>query len=141
MKIVTLIARTLLGLMFLVFGLNGFLHFIQQPSPSGLALQFFNVLSTSRYFVPVFFLQALSGVLLLTNRFVPVALVLLGPILVNILLFHILMAPQGIGPGLVALTLWAIVFASVRQAFSGIFVTRVSDPKIALEGGLVAARH
>ena len=101
MKIAVLIARNLLGLMFLVFGLNGFLHFLPMPMPTGPALQYMTVLSTSHYFVPVFLLQVIGGALLLTNRFVPLALVLLGPVIVNIILYHILMAPQGLPLALV----------------------------------------
>ena len=125
MKIAALIARYLLGLMFLVFGLNGFLHFIPQPPPTGLALQYLTVLTESHYMVAVFLLQIIGGVLLLANRFVPIALVLLGPVIANILLYHALMAPAGIPPGLLALILWLIVFYSVRSAFTGVFVPRV----------------
>ncbi len=125
MKIVTLIARYLLGFMFLVFGLNGFLHFIPQPPPSAdLAGQYLTVLSQSHYLVFVFLLQFVAGVLLLVNRFVPLALVLLGPIIVNILLFHALMQPAGIAPGIVVLILWSLVFYRVRGAFRGIFAMR-----------------
>ncbi len=126
MKTATLIARYLLGFMFVVFGLNGFLHFIPQPPPpAGLAMQYLTVLSASHYMVPVFLLQLMGGVLLLANRFVPIALVLLGPVIVNILLFHSLMAPSGIVPGLIALVLWLLVFYGVRSAFAGVFAMRV----------------
>ena len=128
MKIVTLIARNLLGLMFLVFGLNGFLHFIPQPPPpAGLAGQYLGALSGSHLMVPVFLLQLVGGVLLLANRFVPIALVLLGPVIVNILLYHVLMDPKGIPPGLVALALWLVVFYAVRSAFAGVFAPRVTS--------------
>lgn len=125
MKIATTIARYLLGIMFLVFGLNGFFHFIPQPPPpAGLAGQYLTVMSLSNYMMPVFLLQLVAGVLLLANRFVPLALVLLGPIIVNIFLFHILMAPAGMAPGIVALVLWLLVFYRVRSAFKGIFAMR-----------------
>jgi uncharacterized membrane protein YphA (DoxX/SURF4 family) len=125
MKIAALIARNLLGLMFVVFGLNGFLHFIPQPPPpAGLASQFLGALGASHYMVPVFALQLVGGALLLANRFVPLALVLLGPVIVNILLFHVLMAPAGSAPGVVALALWGVVFYSVRDAFAGVFAMR-----------------
>lgn len=127
MKIVILIARNLLGLMFVIFGLNGFLNFIPQPPPpSGLAGQYLGVLAASHYTVPVFLLQLVGGVLLLANRFVPLALTLLGPVIVNILLYHSLMAPEGLPPGLIALALWGIVFYSVRSAFAGIFAPQVT---------------
>ena len=126
MKTATLIARYLLGFMFVVFGLNGFLRFLPQPPlPAGLAMQYMTVLSASQYMVPVFLLQLTGGVLLLANRFVPIALVLLGPVIVNILLYHSLMAPAGIPPGLVALILWLLVFYGVRSAFAGVFAMQV----------------
>ena len=127
MKIAMLVARNLLGLMFLIFGLNGFLHFIPQPPPpAGLAQQYLSVLSASHYMVPVFLLQLAGGILLLANRFVPLALVLLGPVIVNILLYHSLMAPAGLPPGALAAVLWLVVFYGVRTAFAGVFAMRVS---------------
>jgi putative oxidoreductase len=125
MKIATLIARILLGVLFLVFGLNGLLHFIPLPLPSGLAGQYMGALFVSHYLVVVFLLQVIGAALLLANRFVPLALVLLGPIVVNILLFHSLMAPAGLPLALSATLLWGILFYSVRQAFAGVFVQRV----------------
>ncbi len=128
MRIAALIARYLLGIMFFVFGLNGFLHFIPQPPPTGLALEYFTAMSTSHIMSAVFLIQLIGGILLLANRFVPIALVLLGPVIVNILLYHITMAPAGIPPGLVAFILWLVVFYSVRSAFAGVFAARV-DPE------------
>lgn len=125
MKIATLIARILLGLIFLVFGLNGFLRFIPMPPPTGLAGQYMGALFVSHYLVPVFLLQVVGGALLLANRFVPLALVLLGPVIVNILLYHALMVPEGLPLALVVTVLWLIVFAGVRSAFAGVFAMRV----------------
>jgi hypothetical protein len=68
--------------------------------------------------------MVISGVLFLINRYVPLALVLIGPVIVNILLFHILMAPGSIGMGLLAAVLWFIIFFSVRSAFAGIFLQK-----------------
>jgi putative oxidoreductase len=125
MKIVTLIARLLLGLIFVVFGLNGFLNFLNMgPMPSGLAGQFIGALAQSHYFWVVAALQVAGGALLLVNRFVPLALVLLGPVIVNIILYHVLLNPSGAGLAIVVVVLWAIVFYSYRQYFSGIFVQR-----------------
>ena len=101
MKITIVIARLLLGLIFLVFGLNGFLHFIPASPPSGTAGQFVGALFVSHYLVPIFLLQIISAVLLLVNRYVPLALTLLAPIIVNILLIHILMLPSGLPLALV----------------------------------------
>jgi len=125
MKILTLIARLLLGLTFVVLGLNGFLNFLSMgPMPSGLAGQFIGALVLSHYFWVVAALQIAGGVLLLVNRFVPLGLVLLGPVIVNILLYHVLMNPAGIALALVVTILWLIVFYAHRQYFSGIFVQR-----------------
>ncbi len=124
MKTAVLISRYLLGLMFTVFGLNGFLHFIPQPPPSGLAAQFLGAMAQSNYFVVIFLLQLAGGILLLTNRFVPLALVLLGPIVVNVLLYHLFMAPAGLPIALVTVILWFLVFSGVRNAFAKIFEAR-----------------
>ena len=121
MKIVTTIARYLMGLMFTVFGLNGFLHFIPNAPMSGLAAQFIGVLVASHYTVPIFLVQLICGILFLINRYVPLALTLIGPVIFNILLFHVLMNPSGIVPGLIATICWIIVFNSERHAFAGIF--------------------
>jgi len=125
MKIVTLIARLLLGLIFVVFGLNGFLNFLSMgPMPSGLAGQFVGALVLSHYFWVVAALQIAGGVLLLVNRFVPLGLVLLGPVIVNIILYHALLNASGAAPAIVVTILWLIVFYAHRQYFSGIFVQR-----------------
>lgn len=128
MKIASVIARFLVGLIFLVFGLNGFFHFLSvPPPPSGTAAaQFFGALFVSHYLVPIFLLQIISAVLLLVNRYVPLALTLLAPIIVNILLIHILMLPSGLPLALVVTVLWIVVFLSVRSAFAGIFQQRVA---------------
>ena len=126
MKITSIIARFLLGLVFLVFGLNGFFHFIPSPPPSGTAGQFVGALFVSHYLVPIFLLQVISAVLLLVNRYVPLALTLLAPIIVNILLIHTLMLPSGLPLALVVTALWIVVFLSVRSAFAGLWQQRVA---------------
>src|SRR6476661_100566 len=121
MKILTLIARLLLGLVFLVFGLNGFLNFLSLgPMPSGLAGQFMGALFVSHYYWVIAALQVVGGVLLLVNRFVPFALVLLGPVIVNILCYHVFLNHAGAVPAVVVTILWLIVFYANRQHFSGI---------------------
>ena len=128
MKIVSLIARLLLGLVFVVFGLNGFLNFLSMgPMPTGLAGQFIGALFLSHYYWVVAALQIVGGVLLLVNRFVPFALVVLGPIIVNILLYHLFLNIGGIGLAIVVTILWFIVLYAHRQYFSGIFVQRASQ--------------
>lgn len=125
MKITSAIARYLLGFVFLVFGLNGFFHFIPQPPPTGLALQFFIAVSASHFMSAVFALQVIAGVLLLANRYVPLALALLGAIIFNIIVFHITMAPSGLPLALFVSVLWLIVAASVRSTFAGLFQARL----------------
>lgn len=129
MKVIFLIARILLGLMFTVFGLNGFLHFLPMAMPKGLAGQYMGVLFMSHYLVPVFAVQLIGGLLLLANRFVPLALTILGAELVNILIFHTLMEPSGLPMALFATLLWFITFYSVRPAFAGIFWMKVPEQK------------
>lgn len=125
MKIVILIARLLLGLIFVVLGLNGFLNFLSMgPMPTGLAGQFMGALFQSHYYFVVAALQILGGALLLVNRFVPLGLVLLGPIIVNILLYHLFLNLAGIPLAIAVTILWFIVFYGHRQYFSGIFVQR-----------------
>jgi uncharacterized membrane protein YphA (DoxX/SURF4 family) len=125
MKIAALIARILLGLIFLVFGLNGFLQFIPMgPMPTGTAGQFIGALFQSHYVYIVSALQVAGGVLLLVNRYVPLGLVLLGPVIVNIVLFHLLMDPKGLPLAIVLVILWGILAFRNRQYFSGIFVQR-----------------
>jgi putative oxidoreductase len=127
MKIAALIARYLLGLVFLVFGLNGFLHFIPAPPPPpGPAGQFSGALLASHYFLVVSALQVAGGLLLLVNRYVPLALVLLGPVIVNILCFHLLMYRTGLPMAVLVAILWGILFLRHRQYFSAIFVHRTS---------------
>jgi putative oxidoreductase len=125
MKIAALVARILLGLIFVVFGLNGFLYFLPMgPMPSGLAGQFIGALVQSHYQLVVAGLQVVGGALLLVNRYVPLALVILGPVIVNIFLFHAFMAPSGLPLAIVVIILWLIVFYRHREYFSGIFTQR-----------------
>ena len=125
MKIVSVIARYLLGLMFTVFGLNGFFNFIHQPPPTNpLAMQFFVAVSASHFAAFFFALQVLGGLLLLSGFFVPLALTVLAAELYNILAFHLTMAPSSIAPALVACVLWILVFLQYRNSFSGVFAAK-----------------
>ena len=124
MKTASTIARYLAGVIFLVFGLNGFLHFIPLPPPSGVAGQFMGALFVSHYLTLIFALQVIGGVLLLANRYVPLALAILAPVIVNILSFHALMAPSGLPLALFVTVLWALVFVYVRSAFVPLFQAR-----------------
>jgi putative oxidoreductase len=125
MKIAALIARILLGLLFLVFGLNGFLNFIPVgPLPAGLAGQFVTALLQSHYVQVVCAFEVAGGALLLSNRYVPLGLTLLGPIIVNILLYHLLLFHMGVGIACVVAILWGIVAFYHRQSFAGLFVQK-----------------
>src|SRR5438132_10746001 len=126
MKIIAIIARFLLGFIFLVFALNGFLHFIPASLPSGTAGQFVGALFVSHYLVVVFLLQLVAAVLLLLDRYVPFALALLAPVIVNILLFPLFMALAGLPLALVVTVLWIVVFLSVRSAFAGLWQQRIA---------------
>lgn len=120
MKIAATIARYLLGLIFTVFGLNGFLQFIHQPLPSNpLAVQFLVAVSASHFATFFFAIQLAGGLLLLAGVFVPLALTLLAAELYNILAFHLMLAP-GAAPALVACVLWVLVFLQYRASFQGI---------------------
>jgi putative oxidoreductase len=125
MRTVSAIARYLAGAIFLVFGLNGFLHFIPLPPPDGVAGQFMGALFVSHYLTLVFGLQVVAGVLLLANRYVPLALAVLAPVIVNILCFHALMAPSGLPLALFVAVLWILIFVDVRSAFAGLFQSRL----------------
>ena len=121
MKILVIIVRVLLGLMFVVFGLNGFLNFIPMkgPMPEGLAGDFMRALLASHYMDVVAALQVLGGALcLLGGRFVPLGLLVLGPVIVNILLFHILLMPKNVAPGIVAAVFSLFLLWAYRHAFA-----------------------
>jgi putative oxidoreductase len=127
MKIVSAVARILLGLVFLVFGANKFHAFMPSgPLPAGAAGQFLGALSVSKYFVFVGLCESVSGVLLLTSRFVPLALTILGPVIVNILLTGCLLDHRALPSGLVVTVLWFVVFWRVHPAFDGIFQAKVA---------------
>jgi len=128
MKIVTAIARYLLGLTFLIFGSNMFFHFIPMgPMPTGLAGQFSAALFAAHYFYVVGAIMVISAILLLANRFVGLGLTLLGPVLFNILMFHILMNPSGVGMGAFATLLWALVAWEHRVVFAKLFAARLEE--------------
>jgi uncharacterized membrane protein YphA (DoxX/SURF4 family) len=121
MKIVALIARVLLGLMFVVFGLNIFLMFIKPPpQPAGLAADFGKALFARHCIYVVGALQVVGGILCLVGRFVPLGLTLLGPVIVNILLFHIFLEPSGLPMAIGVSVLALIVLWHHRASFAGL---------------------
>lgn len=121
MKIATIIARVLLGLMFVVLGSNIFLHFIPMPpqKPS-LATDFNKALMESHYMSVVGLLQVLGGLILLMGRFVPLGLTLLGPVIVNILLFHVFLEPHGLPLAIVVSVLALFLVWRYRTNFAGL---------------------
>ena len=124
MKKTSTVSRYLLGFIFSVFGLNGFLHFIPMPPPQGLGGQFMGALYMSGELYVIMALQLIAGLLFLANRFVPLALAIIAPVVVNILLFHVFMDRSGLPVAIVVAALWAVAFVAVREAFAGIFVAR-----------------
>ena len=124
MKIVTVVVRVLLGLIFFVFGLNGFVGFLPMPPLAGTAGAFIGALFSSHYLYLVSGTQLIAGVLLLVNRFVPLALALLAPVLANILAYHVTMQMEGLPLALITMLLWAILVWRYRAHFTALFVHR-----------------
>jgi hypothetical protein len=118
-------ARIVLGLAFFVFGLNGFLHFLPQPPMSGPPANFAGALFATGYMFPLIKgTEVAASLLLLSNRFVPLALALLAPVLVNIIAFHGFLAPSGLALPLVLLALELYLARSYREAFSPMLQAR-----------------
>src|SRR6266481_2312880 len=124
MRIAILISRILLGVGFIIFGLNILHPFMTTPPPpeGSLAAKFVGVMVKTHWMGLVGILQLLGGILVLICRTAPLGLVLLGPILVNILAFHIfLQGGQGIAPGLVFSVLEIFLIYAYRSYFRAIF--------------------
>jgi putative oxidoreductase len=120
-------ARVLLGLIFFVFGLNFFLHFIPQPPPSGPAGAFAGALfATGYFFVVLKVIEIVSGALLLAGRFVPLVLAVLAPIVINILLFHGFLAPAGVPLAIVVLALELFLAWSYRSVYRPMLAARAT---------------
>jgi uncharacterized membrane protein YphA (DoxX/SURF4 family) len=128
-KIAALIARILLGLMFIVFGLNGFLNFIPAPptlpGPAGL---FNTAIRDSHFIWFVSGVQVIAGAMLLANQYVPLAIVTLAAVLANILVFHLTMLPMGLPLAIITTVIWFIVAWPLRGHFAPLFVRKVSVP-------------
>ncbi len=124
MKIVTVIARILLGLVFFVFGLNGFVGFIPRPPLPGTAGAFIGAMASSHYLYLVAGVQLIAGVLLLTNQFVPLAVAMLAPMLANILAYHLTMQMEGLPMALITALLWAVLAWRYRAHFGPLFVQK-----------------
>ena len=122
MKILTIIARILLGLVFTVFGLNAFFHFMgPMPQMTGYPAQFMGSMAATGYLQAVAAFQVAGGLLLLIGRFVPLGLTLLGQLIVNILMYHVFMDHNGMPIALVVCALEALLIWQYRAAFAGIF--------------------
>ena len=121
--------RLALGAIFTVFGLNGFLHFLPMPAPSGLAAVFMGGLGATGYFFPLLKgTEVIAGLLLLSNRFVPLALTVLAPIVVNIVAFHAFLAPSGIALPLLIVGLGVYLAYTERAVFAPVLRARSSEP-------------
>jgi putative oxidoreductase len=121
MKIATIITRSLLGLIFVVFGANMFLNFIHMPPPpEGPAREFFTALFMSHYIYVIGALQVVGGLLLFSGRWTPLGLTLVGPVIVNIVCFHALMAPAGLPMAIVVSALALFVLWRYREHFAGL---------------------
>jgi uncharacterized membrane protein YphA (DoxX/SURF4 family) len=121
MKILTIIARILLGLIFVFFGSNGFLHFLPMPPlPQGVTGEYLHAFFASGYVYVISGFQVAGGLLLLIGRFVPLGLTILAAIIVNIWTFHLLMAPEGLPPAVVVTILELFLVWSYRASFAGI---------------------
>jgi uncharacterized membrane protein YphA (DoxX/SURF4 family) len=120
-------ARVLLGTVFFVFGLNGFLHFLPQPPMTGSAATFMGGLAAAGYMFPLLKgTEVLAATLLLSGRFVPLALAVLAPVLINIAAFHLFLAPGGIGMAIVLIGLEVYLGFAYRDAFAPMLRSRVT---------------
>jgi putative oxidoreductase len=129
MKIAIVLARVLLGALFLFFGLNIFFHFpfVHMPPPTGAAATYMGVLFMHHFLNVVATLQIIGGLLLLVGRFVPFGLVLLGPVIVNIILYHALLEPTNVAPGVLVTLLELFLLFAYRKSFRGLFD---ADPEV-----------
>jgi putative oxidoreductase len=119
MRFVFPIARYLLGMLFLFAGIIGFLN-LAAPHYPALAMQFLGVLVLSHYAIVIFGVQVVAAILLLINRYVPLALIVLAGVIVNIFTFHVLMAPSGLPLAIIVIALWIVVALDNRSAFDGL---------------------
>jgi putative oxidoreductase len=118
MKIVVVVARVLPGLMFVFFGLNGFLNFLPSPALTGVPGAFLGALITSHYVYLVCAVQVLGGLLLLVNQFVPLGLALLAPVIANIVTYHLTMQRSGAQLAILATILWVFLAWKFRAYFA-----------------------
>jgi putative oxidoreductase len=124
-KIAAAVVRYLLGLMFFIFGLNGYLNFMPMPPMEGNMLTYMTGLMASGYFLPLLkFLEVLIGALLLSGFYVPLALAILGPISLNIFMIHASIAPEGLPMAIFVLGGNIFLAWVYRENFKGIFARK-----------------
>ncbi|HZS39247.1 MAG TPA: DoxX family protein [Polyangia bacterium] len=124
-----IVARSLFGLMLFVFGLNGFLQFLPQPPMTAAAGAFAGALFQTGYMFPLIKgVEVVVGLLLLSNVLVPLALALIAPNVVNILLFHAFLAPQGLAPALVLLVFELYLAWTYRASYRSMLQVRTPLP-------------
>ena len=129
------VTRIALGLVFFVFGANGFLHFIPQPPSPPAAGAFLGALAASGYLFPLLkTTEVVAGALLLAGRYVPLALTLLAPIIVNIVAFHVALAPGGLPIALFVLGAEIALAWFYRDAFRTVLAARSVPRSVTTEG-------
>jgi len=140
-KHLTTAARLFLGAIFLVFGLNFFLHFLPMPAPGPRAAAFAGALFGSGYFLPMLkSIEVVAGLLLLSGRFVTLTLAVLAPIIVNIVGFHLFLAPAGLPLAFAVLAAELFLAWSYRAAYAPMLRARLPRPEAARHGAAVPAR-
>ncbi len=118
MKKATIAIRILMGLIFLVFGLNGFFRFLPMPPMEGQAGEFIALLMASKLLYAVKFIEIASSVLLLSGRYVSLGLLLLAPIIFNIFWFHVMLAPEGAPMGVALLAMEGFMLWNHKKAYA-----------------------
>jgi len=122
MKYILLVSRLLLGLITLVFGLNSILHFLPMPYPTGDALTWYGIMAAHGWMNFVGIILIIAGLLLLVGRFVPLALLLLAPVITNILLYHALLWPHDYIPAILVAVLEVILLIAYHRSFAALFI-------------------
>ncbi len=121
------VVRVLLGLQFFVFGLNGFLNFLPMPPHPGPAGAFLGALAATGYMFPLIKgTEVLAGLLLLSNRFVPLALTILAPVVVNIAAFHAVLDSSGMGMVVGILAMGLYLAYSYRENFRSVLAAKAT---------------
>jgi putative oxidoreductase len=120
------IARIVLGLIFLIIGLNGFFFFMPTPPISGMAETFFTTMIASHFSVLVFGVQIIAAIMLLIHRYESLALIALAAVLANVLTFHITMYPAGLPLPLFTTLCWFFAAWPLRHHFALLFAQKVA---------------